>query len=143
MSGTPQPPFSIRPSRHDDHDALGEIYRLGQIEILGEGVGSVGFEESVKGETVWVAARDGCPLGFISLWAADEFIHNLFVHPRERGKGVGSALLRKVLETSDRPVTLKCLVANSQAVRFYLARGWRIEATDTGSQGDCYVMRFP
>lgn len=98
------------------------------------------FDKSIGDEELWVAECDDEVVGFISFWAEDNFIHNLFVHPEYMGKGIGSALLEKGLTRIGRPASLKCLVRNREAINFYTSRGWWIDSRDTGSQGDYYVL---
>ena len=39
------------------------------------------YKKSTEGEKVFVAERNKQVVGFISIWEADSFIHNLFVDP--------------------------------------------------------------
>ena len=53
----------------------------------------VDFGRDTEGELIWVAIELGRPIGFISIWESNNFIHNLFVHPDFAGCGVGTKLL--------------------------------------------------
>lgn len=44
------------------------------------------FDRSTIGEEIWVAEQDGKLLGFVSIYRADNFIHNLYVDPCCRHK---------------------------------------------------------
>ncbi len=47
------------------------------------------FDAAILDEEVWVAEQDGHRLGFASVWANDNFLHNLFVDPQYQSLGVG------------------------------------------------------
>jgi len=138
--------MNIRAFEEEDRSKLREVYLLGRKHLFsGKSPATFeleDFDQSVGDEELWVAECDDDAVGFISIWAEDNFIHNLFVHPEYMGKGVGSALLEKGLARIGRPATLKCLVKNREAVNFYASRGWRIHAQDAGSQGEYYVFRI-
>ena len=100
------------------------------------------FDRDTDGECIWVATINGQPVGFISVWIADSFVHNLFVHPSSFGKGIGSTLLNVSLKKIGRPASLKCLVKNSSARDYYLVQKWEIISCDDGPDGKYYLMQF-
>lgn len=100
------------------------------------------FDKSTEGETVWVALRDAKPVGFVSVWTAENFIHNLFVHPAVLGQGIGSLLLRESLNNIGRPAALKCDLQNTRARDFYLSKEWVIDSQGDGPKGRYLLMRF-
>ena len=100
------------------------------------------FDRDTDGECIWVATVDNHPVGFISVWIADNFIHNLFVRPSSIGKGIGSALLSACLKKIGRPASLKCLDKNISARNFYLSKGWKIVSYDDGPDGKYYLMHL-
>lgn len=83
------------------------------------------FDAHTKGERILVAALEGKVLGFASIWEPESFLHNLFVHPSTMRKGIGQALLESCAKYFNRPPTLKCLVANSNALQFTKLRAGR------------------
>jgi GNAT superfamily N-acetyltransferase len=83
------------------------------------------FERDTEGERVWVAETARQIVGFVSVWEQENFIHHLFVLPRHARNKVGSALLSTCLQNMGRPAQLKCMTANSDALRFYQAMGWQ------------------
>jgi len=94
------------------------------------------FSRDTKGETILVAVGgDDEPEGFVSVWEPEGFIHHLYVRSGSRGKGIGEALLDALSTRMPRPWHLKCLRANSAAVTFYLARGWKEVSSGTGEDG--------
>lgn len=81
------------------------------------------YAECTAGEDVVVAWHDGVPAGFISVWASDCFVHNLFVAKEHRGCGAGSALLDEAFRRYGK-LSLKCVEKNISAMRFYLSYGF-------------------
>jgi GNAT superfamily N-acetyltransferase len=63
------------------------------------------------------------PVGMMSFWRPDNFIHNLFVDTGAQGRGVGTALLRFAFDIANGPVSLKCDAFNTAALGFYARRG--------------------
>ena len=100
------------------------------------------FEKSTDGEIIYVALVNGEIAGFISVWKQNSFIHNLFVVKQYRRLGVGKSLLEKVITIFNKPLTLKCVKKNLNAVQFYLNNGWKIENEQTSSDGAYYLMSF-
>jgi GNAT superfamily N-acetyltransferase len=100
------------------------------------------FERDTDGECIWVTTVDNHPVGFISVWVPDNFVHNLFVRPSYIGKGIGSELLSASLKKIGRPASLKCLDENIGARNFYLSRGWKIASNGDGVEGKYQLMQF-
>ncbi|GAB3897639.1 GNAT family N-acetyltransferase [Spirosoma agri] len=100
------------------------------------------FDSATAEEKLLVAITDGKPIGFISWWLPDNFIHHLYVDPRFLHQGVGTALLRQCLANIGRPARLKCLQQNTNALAFYLAQGWRINEEGTSAEGAFCLMVF-
>lgn len=100
------------------------------------------FDHDTDGECIWVATEKKQPVGFISAWEPENFIHNLFVYPSNTGKGIGSALLHVCLNKIGRPASLKCLEKNSIARDFYLSKGWKITSHGEGPDGNYHLMQF-
>jgi GrpB-like predicted nucleotidyltransferase (UPF0157 family)/GNAT superfamily N-acetyltransferase len=83
------------------------------------------YVKSTEGENVWVADDSGIIVGFVSTWPADNFIHNLFVHPDFQEKGIGKKLLAVAEDSLKHPMTLKVDMGNLKACRFYESCGWQ------------------
>ena len=73
----------------------------------------------MAGEVVYEAIAEEDVIAFISLWEPDNFIHYLFVNPLYQSKGIGLQLITLLSEVYGRPLGLKCLSANANAIRFY------------------------
>ncbi len=98
------------------------------------------FDAATADEQLWVAECDGQPVGFAAVWTADNFLHHLFVDPDWQGKHIGSALLAQVERTFTASGTLKCLMENKNALRFYQRHGWTIEAQGASPEGRYWLM---
>jgi GNAT superfamily N-acetyltransferase len=100
------------------------------------------FDSVIEGETLLVAVSQNIPIGFISWWPPDQFIHSLFVNPSFTGKGVGKSLLNACLDKIARPATLKCLQKNQNALRFYYSQGWTVVADGESEDGAYFLLSF-
>ena len=100
------------------------------------------FDRDTEGEIIWVATNGTNPVGFISVWEPDNFIHHLFVHPKVKGQGIGSALLNECLNNIGRPAALKCKQQNIKARDFYLSKGWKKVSDGNGPDGKYLLMQF-
>jgi len=138
-------PFTVRPAQPADAVRLAEIFlqaRREAFDWLNPALFRLSdFDRQTAGEEVWVAeAESGELAGFISVWVPDSFIHHLFVAPRYQGQGVGQLLLNSLDAWLPRPYSLKCLVQNKKALRFYRNKGW--QPAETGGLGDEKYQRL-
>ncbi|MBO0953066.1 GNAT family N-acetyltransferase [Fibrella forsythiae] len=97
------------------------------------------FDLVTQDESILVAVDQQRPVGFISWWPPDNFIHSLFVDPAFIRKGVGKSLLQACLAHIGRPATLKCKTANQNALQFYYAQGW-LPIDTVVDAGDPYLL---
>ena len=125
-------------------DALRRLYREVRIQTFVWADTSTftldDFDSATRDESVRVAISAGRPIGFVSWWLPDNFVHNLYVDPRVVRQGVGKALLNQCLAKLGRPATLKCLQKNTNAVAFYQKQGWQIKAEGQSAEGAYYLM---
>lgn len=56
-------------------------------------------------------------------------IEDLFLYPMFQNKGIGTAILRKILEESEKPIILRVFVKNEGALRLYTRLGFEISET--------------
>jgi ribosomal protein S18 acetylase RimI-like enzyme len=82
------------------------------------------FDIQTKDEVIYVALSDEQVIGFVSVWAIDNFVHHLYVDERFFNQKVGTLLLKTVIEKFGLPIRLKCDENNSKAISFYSKRGF-------------------
>jgi len=118
----------IRKSRAEDTNALETLFQITRQKTFkltpSQNFAIGDYIKSTEGEEVWVAEENGNITGFISLWLADNFIHNLFVHPYFQNQGIGKQLLKKAEERLSTPMELKVTMGNDKACHFYEKQGW-------------------
>lgn len=74
--------------------------------------------------------RDGAVAGYVCRWIVADEVHvlNVAVHPRHRGRGLGAALMRQVLDEARRreiqAVTLEVRRSNEAGRRLYESFGF-------------------
>ncbi|WHY88663.1 GNAT family N-acetyltransferase [Neobacillus novalis] len=100
------------------------------------------FDKHTVGEHIILAEENNHILGFASLYLPDNFIHNLFVHPDFLGMGVGGQLLNASIEKMNRPLKLKCVSKNQNAMKFYERNGWK-KVVEEGNPNEKYwIMMY-
>lgn len=133
----------VRPASAADHAALAHLYLASRRHAFhwlpADACALADFEAATAGEEILVAERAGEPLGFASVWLPDSFLHHLFVAPGHLRQGIGRALLDACATLPGGCTTLKCLVRNAEALRFYAAQGWRAEA-EGGTGDDAWLL---
>ena len=80
------------------------------------------FFRAAQEEEIYVAAEAGRVLGLAAFFRPQNFLHSFYV--RERGRGIGKALLDHVIAAADGPVSLKVQVPNARAQAFYAREGF-------------------
>ena len=89
------------------------------------------FEHALAANAVFVAEKDGEPVGFVTSWLEGHVakIGDLYVAAPERRRGTGAALVETVVENlRARGATHLILNANLQSLAFYERLGFREEA---------------
>ncbi|MEG0730801.1 MAG: GNAT family N-acetyltransferase [Vagococcus sp.] len=88
------------------------------------------FIDMIDVETIYIAYKNEKMIGFLTLYVPDQFIHLFFVDADSQGSGIGSQLL-KVVETdiAEGTISLKCLMYNETAIKFYQKKGFLITET--------------
>ncbi|KRD12636.1 GCN5 family acetyltransferase [Flavobacterium sp. Root901] len=97
------------------------------------------FEKQTKGEDIFVAHINDIPVGFISIWMPNNFIHHLYVSEEFQGQKIGTELLKAAILETKFPITLKCLEENVKAVAFYKRIGF-IEKEKGRSENGTYIL---
>lgn len=97
------------------------------------------FDKQTQGEYILSALIDDIPVGFISIWMPNNFIHHLYVDNAYQGKNIGTQLLKATIQKTAFPITLKCLVSNTKATNFYLRKGF-VEKSRGQSGNGTYIL---
>ena len=100
------------------------------------------FDSAVQGERIYVALYKRQLAGIAAVWEPDAFIHYLFVDREFRHKGVGRAITESLAQTYQRPLTLKCLTENTEAMAFYRKTGWQEAETGRSEEGPYALLRY-
>jgi len=136
--------FHVRPFAEGDREVLEAIYRECRAEatwLPSAARENPDFARDTAGETLFVAVgSDDKPLGFLSVWEPDRFIHHLYVRTGLRDRGIGKALLISLRTRLPTPWRLKCLTANGGALGFYTSQGWRKVSSEIGEEGPYFVL---
>lgn len=89
------------------------------------------FRRNYSSETIQIISIDGHDAGLLNVeQEADEiFLANVQIHPSFQNRGVGSAVLRELLESASTlglPVRLQVLRVNAGAARLYARHGFQL-----------------
>ncbi|MBZ4033498.1 GNAT family N-acetyltransferase [Flavobacterium sp. 17A] len=97
------------------------------------------FEKQTQGEYILTACLDDVPVGFVSMWMPNNFIHHLYVDHSYQGQNIGTELLKAAVKKTKFPITLKCLEKNTKAVDFYIKKGF-VEKQKGNSEHGTYIV---
>lgn len=127
--------IQIVEKKDKDYSVIQGIYNMVQnkMPFLSE---IPDLKNALTGEVVYEAIADGETIAFISLWEPDNFIHYLFVKPLYQSKGIGLQLIAHLSEVYGKPLGLKCLLENTDAVRFYKKNGFYEKYRGTSAEGE-------
>jgi GNAT superfamily N-acetyltransferase len=136
--------FRVRPFAEGDRQVAETIYRDCRAKatwLPPAARENSDFARDTAGEKLLVAVgSDDLPIGFLSVWEPDRFIHHLYVRSEMRGQGVGKALLKALSNQLPMPWRLKCLTANGGALAFYESQGWKKVSSEVGGEGPYLVL---
>lgn len=99
------------------------------------------FDKETDGESIIVFVSDNSIVGFISVWEPDNFVHHLYVLPEYQNKGIGKRLLKTALTKLKKPITLKCITKNLEALNFYKRLGWKSIRSGADSKGKYLLLQ--
>jgi len=135
--------IEIKTATVADLDALAEIYLIDRQRDFPWATNPklADFEHDSRGEFIQVAWVDGQRAGFCSLYRLANFIHLLFIAPEFRKMGVGESLLAEMRQYATEPMTLKCVMANEGALKFYARVGFRVVKADRDALPPNYTLR--
>jgi GNAT superfamily N-acetyltransferase len=126
----------VRPARADEADVVAAVFvpsfrGLAFLPLVhtDDQIRTWIRNEMFPGHEVWIAELTQSVVGFAAL--AGDFLGHLYVHPREQGRGVGTALLNVVKRERPEGFRLWVFQRNEGARRFYERHGCRlVELTD-------------
>jgi ribosomal protein S18 acetylase RimI-like enzyme len=134
----------VRPFAEDDRELLEALYRKCRAEatwLPSAARDNSDFARDTAGEKLFVAVgSDNNPVGFLSVWEPNRFIHHMYAQSELRDRGIGKALLRSLSNELPMPWKLKCLTANDRALAFYTSQGWRKVSSDVCEEGPYFVL---
>lgn len=129
----------LRPGRPGDFDYCGRLYFEGMENIINElnldmAAQIVGFRQRWDVTQVRIATLDGMDIGWLQSFVIDDalFLAQLFVDKSSRGQGIGTELVKGLIEeaaSAGRAVTL-AVVKTNPALRLYEQLGFRTTHDD-------------
>ncbi len=128
----------LREYDESDLDEVTEVYNLARESAGCFTAGFISaqqFKSISKHEQILVASSNGLLIGFISVWPPEKFIHHLYVRPDHQSNGVAIRLIEACKTRYGLPLSLKSLVRNKNACRFYERNNWVVDGTGSGSEG--------
>jgi GNAT superfamily N-acetyltransferase len=127
--------FLIREFRMGDFDAVTILWRVAREKLLPQGQTDTGhyfyedqdyFQNQIlKKNHVWVVEIDRYPAAFMAM--ENDFIDQLYVHPRYQRRGIGKAFLEFARGMSPEHLWLYTLQSNVNAQAFYEKNGFVAE----------------
>ena len=137
--------ITIQKAREEEFDKLRDIFLKSRQENFKwmdfDNIKLEDFDHSTEGEIILTAKVNNDIAGFVSIWEEDKFIHNLFISLEFKGCGLGKALIKEAVKAVGLPLTLKCVKENTNALKFYLSQGWKIEEETEGEE-PYYLMKY-
>jgi GNAT superfamily N-acetyltransferase len=135
----------VRPARPEESEALARILMRSRNHgmdyvprVPEEHLGRIAGDMFVYHDEVWLAEREGRPVGFLALRRSRaqgwETLEKLYVDPPEQGRGVGAVLLDKAKELRPDGLHLWVFQKNEGARRFYERHGFRLVKLTDGSE---------
>ena len=125
----------IREYREEDFDALTILWRIARERLLPEGQTDTGHyfyedqqyfrDQILKKDRVWVVEIDHRPVAFMAM--ENDFIDQLYIHPRYQRQGIGKSLLEFARSQSPKHLWLYTLQSNVNARAFYEKNGFTAE----------------
>jgi GNAT superfamily N-acetyltransferase len=132
--------LEIRRARPEELDACADLY----LRVLVETFTWIDpaqhdrrdFLSAAREEEIYVALENGRLVGLAGYYPPMRFIHSLYV--AERGRGIGKALLDRLVERAGGAISLKVQAKNRRAQDFYAREGFT--AVERGRDPDSDVV---
>jgi chorismate mutase/GNAT superfamily N-acetyltransferase len=135
----------LRPAEPDEAEALADLHTAARAAAVPAMPATVHTPEETRvwmrgrvgsSHEVWVAERDGAPVGYAALSAEGEhWLDDLYVAPGFTGVGIGSALLELAKAVRPEGFALWVFASNEGARRFYRRHGL-LELEETDGSGN-------
>ena len=134
--------FALRPAASEDREFLFELFARtmrGVVEQTwgwNDGWQRAEFARRFRSYTVSVVESDARPVGGLFTEHGPEaiFIHEIQILPEWQGRGIGTAIVRAVIEQATArgvPVELSVVPANDRAQRLYERLGFEVFAIES------------
>jgi chorismate mutase/ribosomal protein S18 acetylase RimI-like enzyme len=150
-----EPDLTLRPATVEDAEPLATLYLTAREAAYPAMPRSIHPAPEVRqwfrarfdapGTEVWMAERDGAPVGLLLL--EGDWVHSLYVDPALLGRGIGSALLDLAKSLRPDGLGLWVFVSNDGAQRFYARAGFgevrRTDGSDNEEQQSDVEMAWP
>ena len=119
----------LRETWHATYDAIYGVERVNEITADWHSIANLKANLSKPHSEFIVADGEGSIAGMAFASQSDPnfvMLHQLYVHPVVQGKGIGSMLLKEIIDAFPEGKTLRLEVepANASAVNFYLRKGF-------------------
>lgn len=133
--------FTLRPATGDDYPWLWELKRLTMREYVERTWGywddaaqEAFFLRSYRPDIVQLILVDGRNAGLLHIEheSAELFLANIQIHPAFQNRGLGTAVLRTVMDTARAlrlPIRLHVLQVNRAAQQLYDRLGFHVSST--------------
>jgi GNAT superfamily N-acetyltransferase len=126
----------VRPLTGDDADEVADVFARSRTEAMPwlpvlhtPEEDRRFFADTLRTSTGWGAEEDGALVGFAI--GRRDWLDHLYVDPSSHGRGIGSALLARVVESSAGGLQLWAFERNEAARAFYRRHGFvEVERTD-------------
>ncbi len=127
--------MNIRPYTEDDFIQVSNIYAQGKLDELifeANEFNLIPLSQDTKrfslfqNSQIFVYGKNKV-LGYVAIHQSE--ISSLFVHPNERGKAIGTQLLKYALTHRPLPMTLQVVSSNTPAKNLYLKQGFRKQSS--------------
>lgn len=99
----------------------------------------IDFDKETHGEYILTAFFENKPIGFISVWMPNKFIHHLYIDQEFQKQGIAKSLLKAIINEIGFPLRLKCLQKNTKAIAFYKKIGF-VEKEKGGAENDVFIL---
>jgi ribosomal protein S18 acetylase RimI-like enzyme len=136
LNSADSPPFTLRAITQADYPWLWELKRLtmrGYVELTwgswDDAAQERFFRQNFSANTVQIIVADGRDAGLLNVEREPDglFLANIQIHPAFQNRGLGSAVVRTLIDSADAlrlPLRLQVLKVNTRARSLYQQLGF-------------------